>query len=202
MGIIQLNEITSNKTKNKRKITFNEQPQYFMIMTTPEEVNQNDNDIKNQCSLSTVKMEESSMDKNSNYIQSPEQPHNTINHNQTLPEDSKEEKDLEEESEEEDNDESLEIISDKVVLLMMNTGSVADKYTTAVRNMQEGKIKLELNVTLNKTKNILAHEFCRLISFILAINRHWKEFAGFRRRKEVDFIENTKNIDGLVTKVR
>ena len=150
MGIIQLNEITSNKTKTKRKITFNEQPQYFMIMTTPEEVNQNDNDIKHQRSLSTVNMEESSMDKNSNYIQSPEQPHNTMNHNQTLPEDSKEENDLEDESEEEDNDESLEIISDKVVLLMMNTGSVADKYTTAVRNMQEGKIKLKLNVSTTK----------------------------------------------------
>ena len=38
--------------------------------------------------------------------------------------------------------------------------------------------------------------------FNLAINRHWKEFAELRRRKEIEYIENTKNIGDLVTKVK
>ena len=37
-----------------------------------------------------------------------------------------------------EEDISLQIISDKVVLLMMSTGGVADKNTPAVRSMQEG----------------------------------------------------------------
>ena len=79
------------------------------------------------------------MDKNSNYIQSPGESNDTISHNQTFLEDFDEQSGSDNELEKEDCDDSLEIISDKVVLLMMNTEGVADRYTPAVRNMQEGK---------------------------------------------------------------
>ena len=44
--------------------------------------------------------------------------------------------------EDEEKDVFLEIISNKVVELMMSTGGVSDKYIPAVRSMQEGKLFL------------------------------------------------------------
>ena len=44
----------------------------------------------------------------------------------------------EEDEEEDDEKVSLELISDKVVDLMMSSGEVPEKYTPGVRSMQEG----------------------------------------------------------------
>ena len=195
-------------TKNKRKISFDDKPQYFIIMPTKSEEKFNDNDFQYQSSLATMhtkQCQELKMDKNSNYIQSPGESNDTISHNQTFLEDFDEQSGSDNELEKEDCDDSLEIISDKVVLLMMNTEGVADRYTPAVRNMQEGKKQM-----ISIIRSIKIFESCKsyalLVScynfFNLAINRHWKEFAELRRRKEIEYIENTKNIGDLVTKVK
>lgn len=133
-------------TKNKRKISFDDKPQYFIIMPTKSEEKFNDNDFQYQSSLATMHTKQSQelkMDKNSNYIQSPGELNDTNSHNQTFFEDFDEQIGSDNELEKEDGDDSLEIISDKVVLLMMNTEGVADRYTPAVRNMQEGKRQMK-----------------------------------------------------------
>ena len=57
-----------------------------------------------------------------------------------------------------------------------------------------------LSILFESCKNCALLISCYDISN-LAINRHWKEFAELRRRKEVEYIENTKNIGDLVKKV-
>ena len=147
MEDIKIHDSTTKKAKSNRKITFNEIPEYFTIMPTNSEDSYNDNDLRNDNSSLKTNMDhtqESKMDKNSNFIDSLEQQNNALNLNQTLSEDLDEKRNTDDEFEEEDDDAALEIISDKVVLLMMDTGGVADKYTPAVRNMQEGKMLLKL----------------------------------------------------------
>ena len=147
MEDIEFLDSTTKSTKRQRKITFNEKPEYFTIMPTNSKDSYNDNDERNDSSTLTLNMDhtqESKMDKNSNFIDSLEQQNNALNLNQTLSEDLDEKRNTDDELEEEDDDAALEIISDKVVLLMMDTGGVADKYTPAVRNMQEGKMLLKL----------------------------------------------------------
>ena len=133
-------------TKSKRKISFNDKPQYFIIMPTKSEEKFDNNDFQYQNSLTTMHTKQSQelkMDRNSNYIQSPGESNDINSHNQTFLEDFNEQSGSDNELEKEDCDDSLEIISDKVVLLMMNTEGVADRYTPAVRNMQEGKKQIK-----------------------------------------------------------
>ena len=43
--------------------------------------------------------------------------------------------------------------------------------------------------------------FYLFISFA-AINRHWRELEELRDRKEVEFVQNAKNVGSLVKRVR
>ena len=137
---------SKSNTENKKKISFNDDLEYFP--TTIKDIQGEENDcndkkiITNQTHLLPV------LDVTMNPKLSKDKA-TFSNHvlNEREIEDSIDSKNLSNESsveiaidDEEINEEdiSLQIISDKVVLLMMSTGGVADKYTPAVRSMQEG----------------------------------------------------------------
>ena len=99
-----------------------------------------DNDLENRNSLSfknTTKA--STKDKNFNYIEQKQTNKENMENDPNVSVDKVEER-SDEDMDEDEKDNSLEIISDKVVLLMMSTGGVSDKYTPAVSSMQEGKV--------------------------------------------------------------
>ena len=88
-------------------------------------------------------MMKSEKDTNHNYFQRQEESKKVMENNEQItiqrPGETYGDKEIEED---EEKDVFLEIISNKVVELMMSTGGVSDKYIPAVRSMQEGKLFL------------------------------------------------------------
>ena len=86
---------------------------------------------------------ESEKDTNHNYFQRQEESKKVMENNEQItiqrPGETYGDKEIEED---EEKDVFLEIISNKVVELMMSTGGVSDKYIPAVRSMQEGNFFL------------------------------------------------------------
>ena len=137
---------SNSSTENKKKISFNDNLEYF---PTTKGDNQNE---QNDCSDQKIITNETPLlpvlditmnpkltkdnDTFSNYVLNEREIEDTIDSKNVSNESSVEIAIDDEEINEEDI--SLQIISDKVVLLMMSTGGVADKYTPAVRSMQEG----------------------------------------------------------------
>ena len=137
---------SKSNTENKKKISFNDDLEYFPTTIKDSQSEENDcNDkkiITNETHLLPVldvTMNPKLTKDNDTFSK------NVLNEREI--EDTLDSKNLLNESSTEigiENEEinegeiSLQIISDKVVLLMMSTGGVADKYTPAVRSMQEG----------------------------------------------------------------
>ena len=136
MGSTPFNTKTQSNVDNERKITFNDEPQFFTIMTSNEERIFNANNLENR---NTLSHKTAKKDGNSNNIEQNPRIKGNLKMNSRFGVNEEEEKaDIDKEDVEKDI--SLDIISDKVVLLMMSTGGVTDKYTPAVRSMQEGKL--------------------------------------------------------------
>ena len=132
-------KIISN-AENKRRITFNDEPQFYTIMPCSEEDIYNDNDLENRNTLSLKNTKKASTkDTNFNYVEQKQPNKENMENDPNVSVDKVEER-SDEDMDEDEKDNSLEIISDKVVLLMMSTGGVSDKYTPAVSSMQEGKL--------------------------------------------------------------
>ena len=150
MGSTLFDKKIISNVESKRKITFNDEPQFYTIMESNEENIYNDNDLDYRNSLSlTNTTNAAKKDTNFNYIEQKQQ-HKANMENNPSESVNKVQESPEENIDEEEKDISLEIISDKVVLLMMSTGGVTDKYTPAVRSMQEGKLISIIYFTIPK----------------------------------------------------
>ena len=135
---------SNSSTENKKKISFNDNLEYFPTTIKDSQSEENDcNDkklITNETPLLPVldvtmnpKLTKDTFSKN---VLNEREIEDTLDSKHLINESSTEIAIVDEEINEEEI--SLQIISDKVVLLMMSTGGVADKYTPAVRSMQEG----------------------------------------------------------------
>ena len=148
--IIMIKQISSNKN-DKRRITFKDQPTYYSISAISQKTIYNEND---KCRKSIMKLvgvkaaETSSEETNGNYSRKMEIK-NKISYNNYEKSMASQKHPCEEDKNGENQDISTEIMSDKIVQSMMSTGDVTDKYTPAVRAIQEGKY-LRINI-----KNIL-----------------------------------------------